>query len=266
MRPEVEKPFKERDWVALLDLEAAILERGDTAELRALAEAHLYTTSYPQACRLFRAVLPNLTGRPLAAALVNGAVALWRMGDYHTALEWVSSYLNLETRPYDGPAYEIQAHVLWRMGRPLDEVRGAFEQALALFSGDPVRYQRTVIDLAELLTAHGRLDEADQLLDSVDLINLRGYVLGGRARIAAARGDSDSTYDRASLAIRLLFMTVDQFGSIIEEIAELHLLLASVVTGPSRDMFLSAAHAAAVQLQCPPLLDKVQAQALRREV
>lgn len=258
VREHILHAFKGRDWGAILDWEGPILEAGEPGELRALAEAYLYTTSYLDAARLFRRVRPLVQGRALAATLVNGAVALYRIGDYPTALSWVRDYFSGDPRPWDGAAYEVEANVLWRMGRPHEQVDSAFEAAVTAFGDDSLRIQRLLIDRAEACTCHGQLDRAEAILNAITLRDLKAYVLGGRARIAAARGDRSEAYRLALTAIRLLYTTVDQFGSILEEIADLHILLSTISEGEEGAWYLAAAQAAAVQLQCPPLMHKVQ--------
>mgnify|MGYP003897043717 CR=1 FL=1 len=264
VRLEVETAFKKRDWGTILEHENAIRSSSDPGELRALAEAYLYTAAYSDAVKMFRQVKPLLTGRALAACLINGGTALFRVGDLHDSSRWLEEYFGQDVRPFDGAAYELQAHILWKMGAPAADVKECFQKAIGIFSADAERVERLRVDLAEYLVELGELESARANLEAVTLPCLRGYVMGVRARISKVTGDQGLAFTQAMAAVRLLYTTVDRFGSVLEEIARLYLLLASMVPTRDRGGFLSAALVAAQTIQSPPLYSYIQE--LRKEV
>lgn len=255
MRPELTEASSQRQWPAVLAYRASILDGADPEELLALAKAHLYESSYREAVLLFRKVRTLLSGRNLAVALVDGAAALFRYGDYPEAAAWLVEYQSLRERPFDGPAMELHAHCLKMQQAPFAEVDDAFSRAAEAFTGDTERTARLVIDWAEVLTTHGHLDRAAQLLDqAADCGQLTGYVTAGRARLAAAAGQLDGAKLLASSAIRLLMNVHDRFGGVLDEIRQLWSLMASWSEGPERDMYLSASRAASRIAESPVLL------------
>lgn len=248
MHPKVAEALKAKAWLTIrTTMRAEILERNDPEELRVLGLAELCTSSPHAAMRLFRQCRPHLTGRSLAAVLVDGAAAFAQFGEFQPALEWLEAYFQQEIRVYDGVAYECQAYCRWKLRAPYDEVEALYLKAETAFGDRLDRAARVKLARAKVALEQGLQAKAATLVAEVeDREDAAVWVCYMKGHLAAAAGQCEQAIEYAREGIRLLAINLDLLGTNMYTLVRLFLLRASVTPPDERQLWLDAARAVTV--------------------
>ncbi|HXU64693.1 MAG TPA: serine/threonine-protein kinase [Polyangia bacterium] len=225
-----------------------------------------------------RAVLARIPGHKLLEAWVDEAESIIELeqGNYERALPLERRAYELRSQIYPGDHYELtnsltnlglELHGIGRDGEAEPVCRQAVDMAIRLFGPASARTAMLRVNLAEILTALGRFDEAQRSAEAA-LATFRrqatgpylvAYALLDLGRVQFARGNASQAVSTLEESVGLM---ADQDGAILAE-AKFALAQALWAASPrsrvrARDLAAAARALAAKRMTTKRLLGEIE--------